>query len=512
MALRLSHKIIALVGLVCLCFLLLNVYTESRVKGLLRETILLNIHNLSSVAVQGAIDSLRKGNMNNFSHLLEVISQEKGILEFSLVDSGGQVLYSSRPEAKGQNYSKLLTRKITLLPEAIVNAIPVKTTVYCTRCHLNWHPGEINSYFLLFYSNSALKMLEKIAQKRLLLTLVVGVLALCLALGFYHFNIGRQVRRLFEGIKRISAGDFSYRFRVSGQDEMAEMARHLNALVDRLSGDLLALADQATKVGEMTNNVVQEAQIIGQEAQKQKQLTEKALASSSRLGAVKDETFQAEEAVNQVRDLLHSGEGLLKEVKEVTQLTLHTVEDVWQRVSRLRELSGEIDQLSQTIKDIADQTNLLALNATIEAARAGEAGKGFAVVAGEVKELSRQTETATRQIFGLIAEITKEVQESADLMQKTLEETRIEREKVEEVGQFFNDIYQQIQIVSQTMTETRVVVEEVLVVLQEEMEEIHQGSLRNEEILTHLKRVSTELNQMVAELGDLIERVRHKTA
>ena len=40
----------------------------------------------------------------------------------------------------------------------------------------------------------------------------------------------------------------------------------------------------------------------------------------------------------------------------------------------------------------------MALNATIEAARAGDAGKGFAVVATEVKELARQTNTATEDI------------------------------------------------------------------------------------------------------------------
>ncbi len=71
----------------------------------------------------------------------------------------------------------------------------------------------------------------------------------------------------------------------------------------------------------------------------------------------------------------------------------------------LELLRGEIvkvGQVAKQIEAIAKQTNMLALNATIEAARAGEAGKGFAVVAGEVKQLSGQTRTATKEISELL--------------------------------------------------------------------------------------------------------------
>ena len=77
-------------------------------------------------------------------------------------------------------------------------------------------------------------------------------------------------------------------------------------------------------------------------------------------------------------------------------------------VATLGQSSAEIGQVIEVITSIAKQTNLLALNATIEAARAGAAGKGFAVVANEVKELAKQTSSATEQISALIAGIQRD--------------------------------------------------------------------------------------------------------
>lgn len=102
----------------------------------------------------------------------------------------------------------------------------------------------------------------------------------------------------------------------------------------------------------------------------------------------------AEEMSASVKEIAKNANDAAKVATEAVTVASNTNKTV----AKLGESSIEIGKVIKVITSIAQQTNLLALNATIEAARAGEAGKGFAVVANEVKELAKQTATATEDI------------------------------------------------------------------------------------------------------------------
>jgi GAF domain-containing protein len=145
--------------------------------------------------------------------------------------------------------------------------------------------------------------------------------------------------------------------------------------------------------------------------------------ADSRKDALRNTAFlisQTMERLAATRRITDAGRELVTSIEEVernvTEATVVAGEG--QRVATdaagfaagLGRSSAEIDKVVKVITGIAEQTNLLALNATIEAARAGEAGKGFAVVANEVKELARETATATDEVSSRVAAIQGDVQ------------------------------------------------------------------------------------------------------
>jgi methyl-accepting chemotaxis protein len=150
------------------------------------------------------------------------------------------------------------------------------------------------------------------------------------------------------------------------------------------------------------------------------QLIANADAASDRANQVLDRTREVTDNTHTVANATEEMSGTINEIslntRELAEGIARAVEAVAhgkEIVDGLRGAGREISRVSETISSIADQTNLLALNATIEAAGAGEAGRGFAVVANEVKELARETMSATGVIDSQVRAMIKRSEEVA---------------------------------------------------------------------------------------------------
>ncbi|WP_158222798.1 PAS domain-containing methyl-accepting chemotaxis protein [Rhodopirellula sp. MGV] len=156
-------------------------------------------------------------------------------------------------------------------------------------------------------------------------------------------------------------------------------------------------------------------------------LVERESANSQVGEAVATSIEQMVETINEISSQL------TQTAHQVTKTESEIASNV-QSVTRLEQSSQMIVDVVETIRGLAEQTNLLALNATIESARAGEAGKGFAVVANEVKELAKQTASATDSIGETVDGIRTLIASNVESSSSLNERIRIVTESMQSIA------------------------------------------------------------------------------
>jgi methyl-accepting chemotaxis protein len=264
--------------------------------------------------------------------------------------------------------------------------------------------------------------------------IVLSIAALVAAGLIAWLYVGRSIvgrlTLLSSAMRRIAAGETNVAVPVGGHDEIAGMAQALLVFRQAIEDVTAARRTEASRAQESelrrqniesatqnfesavndiaraldgASNTMDHCARIMADAAKHNQIQANATASASEeattnvsnVAMAADEIAQSVEQIsNQARSSADIARGASDEAKSI----IATVE-------RLAATVGQINNVSNLIRDVAAQTNLLALNATIEAARAGTAGRGFAVVAQEVKSLAAQTEKATDDITQQISSI-----------------------------------------------------------------------------------------------------------
>jgi len=111
-----------------------------------------------------------------------------------------------------------------------------------------------------------------------------------------------------------------------------------------------------------------------------------------------------------------------------------------EKISALKEKSGDITEFIKIIQDISSKTNLLAINASIEAAHAGESGRGFKVVADGIRELSKNSHDSAQSIQNAVKEINELVNETTVSFNETENNIEAGTNTISELLKFVNDI------------------------------------------------------------------------
>ena len=342
-------------------------------------------------------------------------------------------------------------------------------------------------------------------------------------------SIVRPVRATVAMLKDIAQGegDLTKRLEVQRRDEIGELARWFNLFVEKIQETIRQITgDAATLAGASTQLSATATQLASGAEETTNQSASVAAAAEQMSTSMQGIAAASEEMSSNVKVVASSVEQLTASISEVAKSAEQAASVASNaaelarvsndRIGRLGSAADEIGKVIEVIQDIAEQTNLLALNATIEAARAGEAGKGFAVVATEVKELAKQTATATEDIrqriegiqsstgdavraIGQIGEVIERVNEVSRTIASAVEEQSI---TTKEIAQNMAQTSSAAVVVSKGVTETASVSQEItrnLVGVDQAAKQSAQGAVQTQAAGRDLAQLAGQLQTLVAQ-------------
>lgn len=362
---------------------------------------------------------------------------------------------------------------------------------------------------------------------RLAMILLIITFGALLAIFIIIFVKLKPLKLVNEKIAELarSGGDLTGRLDYTGKDEIGEISKSLNAMLETLQSIIKDVRDTSRSVLSSSNKLVENTK---ETANATEEITRQGVSIERGATTSVQSTLDASHAIDEMstgvqrvavsaEDLADAATETEKEaasgvnfIQQVSKQMAHisdAVSSTVEIVSHLKDRSSHIEKIVSAITQIASQTNLLALNASIEAARAGEHGRGFSVVASEIRKLAEHSSASAGQISELLQDIVMDSQETECAMQQVTEEVLTGQKKMEEAIESFENILKSTQKVAWQVQEVSAISEQMAAGSEEIAASVAEMATIAEESLTGVKAV----NDMTARQSSLVQEVASLT-
>lgn len=342
---------------------------------------------------------------------VEILKKQQKEYEKLISEESEKVLYAKlqpKMEEFLQDYEASISLIKSSKKEELINLLSTSYFNKYTAMLKEWEQlSDINENG----ASQSDKLANQIYHSSFVLTISLVVLCIIIlilmALGIASI-IAKPLNKAVNFANNIANGDLSQSIEVKYNDETGKLMLALKMMNDNLKNivnevhlgvDTIATASSEISSGNMdlSNRTEDQASSLEETASAMEELSATVKNNSDTVQKVKEMTLNASE--------LAKDSGI-------------TVNNLVQTMNEISEASNKIVSIISVIDNIAFQTNILALNAAVEAARAGEQGRGFAVVASEVRNLSKKSADAAKEIKELINASVNKVDTGKTLVEK----------------------------------------------------------------------------------------------
>ncbi len=202
----------------------------------------------------------------------------------------------------------------------------------------------------------------------------------------------------------------------AGSEFMATSLQEIDEIVSTYAEHVEAAAAQSeqlgTEVSESQERLVELKSALG-----------RMISSIGEQGSVVDRNAERQRdmasSLESLRNDVNTTEQRNNDLEETSTRGREGIDRILKAIQAVEGFQTQLQEINQVMARIAAQTNLLAMNASIEAAHAGDAGRGFAVVANEIRNLSDEANTRTKEVGGIIKEMNGAISEAARVGDET---------------------------------------------------------------------------------------------
>ncbi|MEI7611568.1 MAG: methyl-accepting chemotaxis protein [Betaproteobacteria bacterium] len=351
--------------------------------------------------------------------------------------------------------------------------------------------------------------------------LLIGMIMIGLVLtGGIAFVTLRQISAQIENVQSATTDikqnlNLTRRISISGNDEMAQVAISVNALLEEFQSVLRSMKEAGSHVSctsdELSNSVSQLSAAVEQQNEATSSMAASVEEMAVSVTHVSDSSTTAQGIAQESRTNAKAGGQIIDQtVREMVEMA-ESVQGTSRTMEKLSQRTDEIGSIVSVIKEIADQTNLLALNAAIEAARAGEQGRGFAVVADEVRKLAERTTLSTKEVADVISAIQNETRHAvADMSLIAIQVTK-NAESAQQAGDSIIQIREGSDRVVEVSSDIATALKEQSTaseMIAKQVEVIASMSEENTAAMSEARKASEALKKLSTEMQQMVDRFK----
>ncbi len=288
---------------------------------------------------------------------------------------------------------------------------------------------------------------DAIFSQLLIKTVSLFLVALILSpiFGYLVFkSVADPLAMVTKVVEAVESGDLTVRAQNMFGGGLGKLAVKVNNMAEQTREVITKLSSAIDLLGASTSNLRASSNNLENAVSNATMQSATSASAAEEMYSTAEEIARncslAAESSKQTSDAARSSEKVILETATLMDSLADGALKTSEIVQNLGRSSDKIEEIVDTIEEIADQTNLLALNAAIEAARAGEHGRGFAVVADEVRGLAERTAMATKEISVMIKDIQGQTKNVVGTMAGEAEKVRLGAIESEKSGQAVSDI------------------------------------------------------------------------